>query len=350
MTELGTWLSQQPPEKRLHILRHQPSYFAKGAQAKRLVAWLTDFGFLEQKLDAVGVTALIDDYDLALPLPLLSDSEQRASLKLILDLLRHQPSYFTKGAQATRLVALLKDFGFFKQNAVEITALIDDLALPLLSDSEQRALKLIQGALRLSSHILAEDKSQLAPQLLGRLLSFPEPEIRAFLEHIKQSQHKPWFRPLFPCLDSPGGALLRTFVGHRRSVNAVAITPDGKLAVSGSWDNTLKLWDLETGQEIHTCAGHSSSVDAVAITPDGSRAISGSRDETLKLWDLDTGREIRTFTGHGDWVNAVAITPDGSKAISGSKDNILKLWDLELSRKICTFKTSCISLKNSLLN
>ncbi|MDT9226857.1 MAG: WD40 repeat domain-containing protein, partial [Limnospira sp. PMC 1279.21] len=70
--------------------------------------------------------------------------------------------------------------------------------------------------------------------------------------------------------------------------------------VSASEDETLKLWDLETGTELATLTGHSGSVKAVAITPDGKRAVSASDDNTLKLWDLERGTELATLTGHSD--------------------------------------------------
>ncbi|MDT9205827.1 MAG: WD40 repeat domain-containing protein, partial [Limnospira sp. PMC 1236.20] len=75
--------------------------------------------------------------------------------------------------------------------------------------------------------------------------------------------------------------------------------------------------------------GHSNRVEAVAIAPDGKRAVSASSDKTLKLWDLETGTELATLTGHSWSVNAVAIAPDGFRAVSASMDKTLKLWDLE---------------------
>ena len=103
---------------------------------------------------------------------------------------------------------------------------------------------------------------------------------------------------------------------------------NGRYALSGSWDNTLKLWDVNTGSEIRTFTGHSDRVLSVAFSPDGRYALSGSWDNTLKLWDVHTGRAIRTFTGHSYWVKSVAFSPDGRYALSGSLDNTLKLWDL----------------------
>jgi WD40 repeat protein len=69
-------------------------------------------------------------------------------------------------------------------------------------------------------------------------------------------------------------------------------------------------------------------VNSVAFSPDGRTALSGSEDQTLKLWELATGHELRTFTGHSDAIRSVAFAPDGRAAISGSYDQTLKLWNL----------------------
>ena len=66
------------------------------------------------------------------------------------------------------------------------------------------------------------------------------------------------------------------------------MTPDGRRAVSASEDNTLKVWDLESGRALRTLEGHSACVSGVAVTPDGKRAVSASEDKTLKVWDLET--------------------------------------------------------------
>jgi WD40 repeat protein len=107
--------------------------------------------------------------------------------------------------------------------------------------------------------------------------------------------------------------------------------------VSGSGDNTLKVWDLETGREIKTLRGHFHFVDAVAIMSDGNKAVSGSDDKTIRVWDLENGQEIITLEGHTDWVNAVVVTSDGRNALSGSRDSTLKVWDLESGQMIVEF-------------
>jgi len=79
---------------------------------------------------------------------------------------------------------------------------------------------------------------------------------------------------------------------------------------------TLRLWDLDSGQTLRTLEGHTGRVFAVAVTPDGRRAVSDSRDETLRLWDLESGKEIATFTGEADMSQCV-FTPDGRTIIAG---------------------------------
>jgi WD40 repeat protein len=120
-------------------------------------------------------------------------------------------------------------------------------------------------------------------------------------------------------------------------VYAVAVSPDGQRAVSASWDQTLKVWDLSSGRELRTLSGHSGEVTAVAVSPDGQRALSASWDQTLKVWELSSGRELRTLSGHMSSVNAVAVTPDGQRAVSASNDQTLKVWDLETGQILATF-------------
>ncbi|HEU4561293.1 MAG TPA: NB-ARC domain-containing protein [Longimicrobium sp.] len=127
-----------------------------------------------------------------------------------------------------------------------------------------------------------------------------------------------------------------TLAGHTRGIIAVAVTPDGRRAVSVSED-MLKVWNLETGEEERTLAGHERGVIAVALTPDGRRVISASWDDTLKVWNLETGEEEHTLAGHTHWVRAVAVTMDGRRAISASKDGTLKVWDLESGCTLVTF-------------
>jgi WD40 repeat protein len=116
--------------------------------------------------------------------------------------------------------------------------------------------------------------------------------------------------------------------GHSSRVNAVAISADGKLALSGSADRTLKLWELDTGREVYALSGHSSRVNAVAISADGKLALSGSVDNTLKLWELDTGRVLATFTGESPFI-CCAFAPDGVTVVAGDTSGRVHFLRLE---------------------
>ena len=128
---------------------------------------------------------------------------------------------------------------------------------------------------------------------------------------------------------NPHPALLKTIEGHTSAVKCVSITPDGKTAISGSSDKTLRMWDIDTGQCLLTLEGLTESVECVSVTPDGKRAVVGSDYQTMWLWDLENRVCLRPLYGHKGQVNCVSITPDGKRAVSGSFDESLLVWDLK---------------------
>ena len=128
---------------------------------------------------------------------------------------------------------------------------------------------------------------------------------------------------------------IQTFKGHSDSVSSVVFSPDGKTIATSSWDNTVKLWNLE-GKEIQTFKGHNDGVLRLVFSPDGKTIATSSRDKTVKLWNLE-GKEIQTFKGHSDWVSSVVFSPDGKTIATSSLDKTVKLWNLE-GKEIQTFK------------
>ncbi len=124
-----------------------------------------------------------------------------------------------------------------------------------------------------------------------------------------------------------------TFIGHERIVSSVAFSPDGKILASGSWDYTIRLWNVNTGELLKTLIGHENCVSSVAFSPDGKILASGSWDHSIRIWDVDTGNHIHTpvrkDTGvaHWDRVRSVAFSPDGQILVVGSHDKSISLWD-----------------------
>jgi len=140
-------------------------------------------------------------------------------------------------------------------------------------------------------------------------------------------------------------AQINRFEGHDAAVLDVAYTPNGKhfLSASGPFDpaapiieeESMRLWNLESGEQTGSLDWYLSDVFQVAISPDGRRALSGLMvDQSVRLWDLATGREIRRFEGHMMPVLSVAFTPDGRMGLSGAVDSIIILWDLETGEEI----------------
>ncbi len=141
------------------------------------------------------------------------------------------------------------------------------------------------------------------------------------------------------------GNEIRTLTGHGikmrmdiivGTIYSLAFSPDDITLASGSEDKTIKLWNTKTGNEIRTLTGHKDTVYSVAFSPDGTKLASGSGDKTIKLWNTKTGNEIRTLTGHKNTVYSVALSPDSTKLASGSEDSTIKLWDVETGNEIRT--------------
>lgn len=116
---------------------------------------------------------------------------------------------------------------------------------------------------------------------------------------------------------------------------AVAVTPDGRRAVSASVDKTLKVWDLNNGGELLTLRGHTEAVRAVAVTPGRTAGGPGLPRWRAESVEPGPGRDLlSTLSGHTTWVSAVALTPDGRLAASASGDRTVKVWDLDSEQEL----------------
>lgn len=129
-----------------------------------------------------------------------------------------------------------------------------------------------------------------------------------------------------------------TLAGNVGGVHGMAMTPDGRLAVTGSWDGPVRVWDLATGRLVHTLLGHPDSVVVLALSPDGRRVVTCGVvfDCEVRVWDLATGRLAHTLEGHTGAPRAVAITPDARHVVTGGEDCSVRVWDLDTGRLLHT--------------
>jgi WD40 repeat protein len=213
-----------------------------------------------------------------------------------------------------------------KLAATDVTALLADFEL---ADEPDAAVRDVRDALRMSAHILAKHPGQLQAQLIGRLAGrAPEP-VQRLIAAARDWHGEAWLCPARASLTGPGGPLLRSLAGHTSFIPALACSHNSRRVVSGAADGTVRVWDLDSGAELHILRGHRSGVWSVAITPDDRSAVSGSNDATVRVWDIVNGTERRALSGHQGTVWSVAVIPGGQpRAASASADGTIRVWDL----------------------
>jgi WD40 repeat protein len=135
---------------------------------------------------------------------------------------------------------------------------------------------------------------------------------------------------------------VRQLTGHADQVQALAVSPDGKLLASGGPDQTIRIWDLSSGACLRTLS-LDGTVSVLAFSPQGDYLVSAggkqrSESRNLRVWDRATWTEADPFSTPSSWIMDLAFSPDGKRLATGSRDQTVKLWDFATRDAVATFR------------
>ncbi|CAG5115341.1 unnamed protein product [Candidula unifasciata] len=227
-----------------------------------------------------------------------------------------------------------------------LESLLEDYEPALRAEPRDSELKIVMNALLLSRNALKNEPRQLASQLIGRLQrivtadnprSPGDPKAFPILHLLLASAKQPSIPSLIPsveCLFEPGGITPEILSGHLKAVSAVTLTTDGNLALTGSQDGTIKVWDVRSGKIIHSIHGVTSKVcsirsamnNTLVITVDGS---------VIRIWDMNSGVCVFTIAQYIDPAR-ISIAAEGMILVGvydGS--NMLRSWNLDGFSMLC---------------
>ncbi len=257
-----------------------------------------------------------------------------------------------------RACQLLTNIGFIEEKVGRlqgengVNSLIDDYQRTIEKITEnttRRLLTSISNAIQVSAATLMTEPSQAFPQLYSRLFSTDIADLHAMLTTYTPSS--PWLRILSKEMVL-SGAFLRTLIPfppttvneypvppttvneHLESSLDCVISTDGKWALFAPGDDTLFLWNLQTGLRESVLRGHIGRVTACSLSSDASLALSASEDTTLRLWDLRDPTNVvclRTFKGHTDQITDCTLSRNGKLCVSASRDQTVRVWDTSAS-------------------
>lgn len=132
--------------------------------------------------------------------------------------------------------------------------------------------------------------------------------------------------------------------GHSQGINCAAYSPDGRWIGTGANDNSIVLWQTDSGRQLRTLNGHRGYIRSIAISSDGKLIASGSNDRTVRVWEVQSGRELAAFDAHDGPVTSIVFHPNGQWLVSGGVDKTIKIWDLSQKKELRTLKNHTASV------
>jgi WD40 repeat protein/mono/diheme cytochrome c family protein len=247
------------------------------------------------------------------------------------------------GTERTMLPLLAEDVERFQEALKKIGVPVSPDPVGVVAQRYEQDLDLAEAAAEVGLSAAEFGKRLAASPDLARILG----PLRAQGSTVQRSAFQAAFPDLLRELrpetvqtgarSAPSTEDVRPFAGHTGVIGCIAFSADGKRAVTGSDDQTVRVWDVASGKEVLRLSGHTEEVHAVAFAPDGSRVASGGRDRTVRLWDAAAGKELRRFTGHTERITGVAFAPDGRRLLSASWDGTVRLWDVDADKELHRF-------------
>lgn len=149
----------------------------------------------------------------------------------------------------------------------------------------------------------------------------------------------PWLRKLAP-VGKENNSLLRILTGHTAGLSCVAFSPDNKYILTGSLDQTARLWEGSSAQLLTILEGHTDEVWCVAFSPDSKYCLTGGKDKTIRLWEIDSGELLAVLEGHTGVIWNVVFSPDGKSIYTSSADFTIRIWDFPQGTLLNTYKLS----------
>ena len=264
---------------------------------------LTNFAWMDAKLDACGITPLLTDYDWF--------ASRDGNARLLHEALRL--SAYVLADDRRQLPGQL--LGRLAENSSTVIETVRRQALQYSRSSWLRPSRCLLtppgGALifTLASHTARVRSLALTPDGTKAISGSDDHTLKIW--------------------DLRLGKLERTVIGHTDAIRAVAVLPDGGRAISASDDHTLRIWDISTGGQLGSIDIQLDWIRGLIALPRIACVASVSDDRVVRIWDLALGRVVRVLRGHTAEVSCAALMPGGDSVVTGADDRTLRIWTLD---------------------